>query len=1056
MAISTNGAIITRVTSALYGEYLSNASYTEVKDTAPATVAANFMANDFAGKTDLQVATTILTNLGLTSITGLDNWLSAQLTAAGSSASAKGAALVSILNGYANMTTDATYGSYATSFNAKVEAGLVKSQVAGAAGGAFATADAVAVTNGSFSLTTGLDALAGGAGNDRFIGSVGNTDPTLSTGDEISGGDGTDTLQINASGTTATTIGGLTLSSVETVSIVDTNSTSSTVNLAGNTGVTTLKSAGSSGAALSFTNVPAIAALDLSYTAGSGTASVGYTTAASTGTNTQAISLTEAGATGTVTVASVEVFNVTSSGTSTLQLVASSATTVNVEASGTTTIDLDSSSNVALKTVSGGTSTGAITWNLDTDYTDMAVTGGAGNDTFDISAGAPGLNDAINGGDGTDTLYFATAATGTTDTTAIATTYASFSNIEKLSLRALDNAASASALDITVDMDTTEGVTSVTLSARDTETANIFTLNDLTATQAAAISLSTYTSGVGATLNLDLADGSGAADVAKVTSTAVSTGSTITINDAGNAGAIEALEVTLSGAYTSTLTIETAEFDDSVKISGGTAGVAVDGNGAALTSDVVDLSGFAGNINIALGANDQEVTGGSGNDTFEFGANLSRNDVVDGGAGTDTLQIMPSGSISGSLDISNIEVLQVEASASGSANFSGVTGIATVDLDSGTSINSKVLTAQNLTGVTSITAVAEGASAAMNGLTITSGFAGTADALTLSLSTVLGDATVGALSLAGLETLTISAAGDSDNDLATVGNITATTGLTSVIVKDSGFTASLAAQDIDLGTVGGNSTDAMTSFDASDLVAGLTVTLNSLASSASVVLGDGSDVLSIVGSDGTNLSITSGDGNDQITLTTTSGHTVETGTGDSTIVFGTGGENVITLGAGDNTLNFDAAGAVNESAGNTIAGFDTGDLLTPDAGTDSAANIVNAVSTGIDSANLAADITIFTLNSSVADALISGTDADTLITDYTDVANGGDVEVLLELLAGANSSGATITAAVILNDGSDSYYYVFEQATGGDEITNLTLVGTFEGYLFNGSNDISL
>ena len=59
MAISTNGAIITRVTSALYGEYLSNASYTEIKDTAPATVAANFLTNDFAGKTDLQVATTI-------------------------------------------------------------------------------------------------------------------------------------------------------------------------------------------------------------------------------------------------------------------------------------------------------------------------------------------------------------------------------------------------------------------------------------------------------------------------------------------------------------------------------------------------------------------------------------------------------------------------------------------------------------------------------------------------------------------------------------------------------------------------------------------------------------------------------------------------------------------------------------------------------------------------------------------------------------------------------------------------------------------------------------
>jgi hypothetical protein len=85
MAISTNGTIITRLAGALYGEYLSNANYAEVSSTAPATVATNFLSNDFASKTDMQLATTILTNLGLTSITGLDNWLAAQFTAAGSS-----------------------------------------------------------------------------------------------------------------------------------------------------------------------------------------------------------------------------------------------------------------------------------------------------------------------------------------------------------------------------------------------------------------------------------------------------------------------------------------------------------------------------------------------------------------------------------------------------------------------------------------------------------------------------------------------------------------------------------------------------------------------------------------------------------------------------------------------------------------------------------------------------------------------------------------------------------------------------------------------------------
>ena len=37
MAISTNGAIITRLAGALYNEYLSNATYAEVKDKSAST-----------------------------------------------------------------------------------------------------------------------------------------------------------------------------------------------------------------------------------------------------------------------------------------------------------------------------------------------------------------------------------------------------------------------------------------------------------------------------------------------------------------------------------------------------------------------------------------------------------------------------------------------------------------------------------------------------------------------------------------------------------------------------------------------------------------------------------------------------------------------------------------------------------------------------------------------------------------------------------------------------------------------------------------------------------
>ena len=140
MAISTNGTIITRLAGALYNEYLSNASYTELNTTPAATVAANMLSSDFAGKTDLQIATTVLSNLGLSSVAGLNNWVAAQLTGAGSTATAKGAKLVSMLNDFAMMTADATYGSYATTFNSNTAAGLTSSQTAKSAGGAFATA----------------------------------------------------------------------------------------------------------------------------------------------------------------------------------------------------------------------------------------------------------------------------------------------------------------------------------------------------------------------------------------------------------------------------------------------------------------------------------------------------------------------------------------------------------------------------------------------------------------------------------------------------------------------------------------------------------------------------------------------------------------------------------------------------------------------------------------------------------------------------------------------------------------------------------------------------
>jgi hypothetical protein len=129
MAISTNGTVIARLAGGLYNTVMSNATYYEVALLDPSALANTLYTRDFAKSTDLAVATTLIANLGLSATVGLDNWVAGQLTAAG--AANKGAKVVSLLNDFAGMTADTTYGAAATAFNTKVDAALAASQKTG-------------------------------------------------------------------------------------------------------------------------------------------------------------------------------------------------------------------------------------------------------------------------------------------------------------------------------------------------------------------------------------------------------------------------------------------------------------------------------------------------------------------------------------------------------------------------------------------------------------------------------------------------------------------------------------------------------------------------------------------------------------------------------------------------------------------------------------------------------------------------------------------------------------------------------------------------------------
>ena len=83
MAIATNGIQLVRIAGAVFNQQLSATDYSEIlaanKSAAELDAWANAaVAAEFKGKTTTNIATTLLANLGLSSVVGLDAWVAAQ------------------------------------------------------------------------------------------------------------------------------------------------------------------------------------------------------------------------------------------------------------------------------------------------------------------------------------------------------------------------------------------------------------------------------------------------------------------------------------------------------------------------------------------------------------------------------------------------------------------------------------------------------------------------------------------------------------------------------------------------------------------------------------------------------------------------------------------------------------------------------------------------------------------------------------------------------------------------------------------------------------------
>lgn len=265
--------------------------------------------------------------------------------------------------------------------------------------------------------------MGGSTGDDTFIG----TDTTFTTGDQLTGSAGTDTLKLYLAGANTAVV---TSSGIEVLSVQD-RAAGNTVSLANVTGLTTIESVNNQNndgtAATAFTSVAASASTislkDLGIANSTNGTSVTYLDAGVSGTAdavtvnlnniTAAQKLTVQAAT---TAGGIETFNISSTGsnnTKAVELVSALQTGVSKQ-----TVNVTGDKNVNLKlaagmtTVSAGTFTGALTADVSANAA-FDVTGGSGNDRIAFGAQLT-TADKVNGGTGTNTVAASTAAAFTT------------------------------------------------------------------------------------------------------------------------------------------------------------------------------------------------------------------------------------------------------------------------------------------------------------------------------------------------------------------------------------------------------------------------------------------------------------------------------------------------------------------------------------------------------------------------------------------------------------------------------------------------------------------
>jgi Ca2+-binding RTX toxin-like protein len=813
-------------------------------------------------------------------------------------------------------------------------------------------------TNQTFTLTTGVNTMTGGTGNDFYDGS---TVSTLNSYDTLDGGAGTDTLYATlAAGTISPTI-----SNIEALQFATSASASSTaaVDLLGASGYTSIENTGSTGA-LKVSNIASTASTTkISNVTGTST-EFAWQTAVVDGTS-DSISLTlsnvtsNGGTASTMTIAGVETVNIASTTLpNAIDLTNVSATTVNVTGSQALTVSalnaattklsasgfsgaLKATLGAANASVVGGT--GADSIDATSVTAALSISGGAGSDSINAGA-ALTTGDSIDGGDGTDTVTTTTAALQVF-------TGATITNVEALALTtALTGTVTLSAV----------GTGITTLSVPVASGVGTGSVGGNAGTLVLNLGTSSATAGLSGGLTITTAASTGTADALTINNLAVAAsglnfnvlnGQAIT--DTGYESVTIDTGAVAGGATTtiSTLTVnaDTATVGTSVTLTGknsatiislvtnSTGNLTVDasalGTGAVLTlsgttsgtagtqsikgsagADRVTVGNFAAYIDGSAGAN--TITGGTASDTITAGSGA---DSIVGNGGNDSI-----------------------SAGDGANSIAGGAGNDTITAG----IGADTIVGNN--GNDSISA-GDGANSVTGGTgndTITAG---------IGADTIVGNN--------GNDSIT---AGDGANSItAGSGNDTINAGVGADTIVGNNGNDSISAGDGANSITGGTGNDTITAGSGVDTIVGN-------GGNDSISAGDGANTIT-TGSG--NATITAGIGADSIT-TGTGSNSVDAGAGNDTIVAGAGNDN-LSGGDGDDTYtmggNLSSQDVITDSSGtDTLTAALSSAAISPAISNIEAINLSLIGTNKVDATGFAGATTVSVTGASPASLEITG------------------------------------------------------------------------------------